>query len=211
MLKHRGKSEAGRKVDSTVVFTVFVDNLPYSLDPKGLFNLFGKFGVVKDVFIPQKRRRITNTRFGFVRYSCEVAAKVAVQKAHGLWVDDKKLGVKFAEFERIREKEQTHLQPSKQPNHRVQVRRGPNPFMSKKSFMEVAQGTKEGSCGSVTVKAKEYGNGWLYDSVVVRLKVNYVNISLRIALEERGIEGIEVRKGKGRGVVLSFKSNEEME
>ncbi|KAL7162427.1 hypothetical protein ACSBR2_042838 [Camellia fascicularis] len=80
------------------------------MDPKGLFNLFEKFGVIKDIFIPQKRRRNTNTRFGFVRYSCEVVAKVAVQKAHGLWVDDKKLFVKFAAFERNREQGQFHFQ-----------------------------------------------------------------------------------------------------
>ncbi|XP_028095427.1 uncharacterized protein LOC114295404 [Camellia sinensis] len=64
------------------------------MDPKGLFNLFKKFGVVNDVFIPHKRRRITASRFGFVRFSCQVAANVAMQKANGLWVDGKvvKLG-----------------------------------------------------------------------------------------------------------------------
>ncbi|KAL7253409.1 hypothetical protein ACSBR1_007862 [Camellia fascicularis] len=78
--------------------TVFVDNLPESIDPKGLFTLFNKFLVVKDVFIPNKRRRISNTRFGFVRYDCIVAATVAIQKANGLWVDDRALKVKEAEF-----------------------------------------------------------------------------------------------------------------
>ncbi|KAL7168367.1 hypothetical protein ACSBR2_038748 [Camellia fascicularis] len=96
----RGRERAGpwRSRESAGVFTVFVDNLPASLNPKGLFNLFIKFGVVKDVFIPQKRRRITNTRFGLVRFNCYVAAKIAVQKANGLWVDDRPLQVKLAEF-----------------------------------------------------------------------------------------------------------------
>ncbi|KAL7260647.1 hypothetical protein ACSBR1_006334 [Camellia fascicularis] len=105
MVKQRGKQEARRSVGSAIVFTVFVDNRPSSMDTKGLFNLFGKFGVVNDIFIPQKRRRNTNTRFGFIRYSCEVAANVAVQKANGLWVDDKKLFVKFTAFDRSREQE----------------------------------------------------------------------------------------------------------
>ncbi|XP_028105769.1 serine/arginine-rich splicing factor SC35-like [Camellia sinensis] len=78
--------------------TVFVDNLPDSFDPKGLFSLFNNFGVVRDVFIPNKRRRISSTRFGFVRYDCRVAANVAIQRANGLWVEDRALKVKEADF-----------------------------------------------------------------------------------------------------------------
>ncbi|KAL7261128.1 hypothetical protein ACSBR1_006719 [Camellia fascicularis] len=80
------------------MITVFVDNLPESIDPKGLFTLFNKFGVVKDVFIPNKMRKTFNTRFGFVRYDYTVAAAVAIQKANGLWVDDRALKVKEADF-----------------------------------------------------------------------------------------------------------------
>ncbi|KAL7245687.1 hypothetical protein ACSBR2_000922 [Camellia fascicularis] len=56
------------------VITVFVDNLPDFLDPKGLYTLFTKFGVVKDVFIPFKRRKATRSRFGFVCYDYPIAA-----------------------------------------------------------------------------------------------------------------------------------------
>ncbi|KAL7204776.1 hypothetical protein ACSBR2_017813 [Camellia fascicularis] len=73
------------------MYTLFVDNLPDSMEPRSMFDLFIKFGVVKDVFIPQKRRKTTNTRFGFVRFDCPVAASIAEQKANGLWVDDKAL------------------------------------------------------------------------------------------------------------------------
>ncbi|CAL5332308.1 unnamed protein product [Camellia sinensis] len=65
---------------------------------KMLGEIFRKFGVVKDVYIPLKRRRVRHTRFAFVRYDCEVAAEVAVQKANGIWVDDKKLVVKYADY-----------------------------------------------------------------------------------------------------------------
>ncbi|KAL7194494.1 hypothetical protein ACSBR1_034842 [Camellia fascicularis] len=98
IVRAKGSSRSWRLRGSAGVFTVFVDNLPASLNPKGLFNLFTKLGVVKDVFIPQKRRRVTNTRFGFVRFDCFVAAKIAVQKANDLWVDDRPLQVKHAEF-----------------------------------------------------------------------------------------------------------------
>ncbi|KAL7264608.1 hypothetical protein ACSBR1_002547 [Camellia fascicularis] len=82
------------------LFTIFVDNLPWSMSPKELFSLFMKFGVVKDVFIPNKMRKLTKSRFGFARFNCPVATDVAIQKANGLWCDDKGLRVKKAEFEK---------------------------------------------------------------------------------------------------------------
>ncbi|KAL7208701.1 hypothetical protein ACSBR1_030437 [Camellia fascicularis] len=76
------------------MFTVFVDNLPESMDLRGLFKLFN-YGVVKDVFIPKKKR---GTRFGFVWYDCLVATSMAIQKAEGLWCDDKELKVRIAAY-----------------------------------------------------------------------------------------------------------------
>ncbi|GMP36200.1 hypothetical protein CsSME_00008404 [Camellia sinensis var. sinensis] len=78
--------------------TVFVDNLSESMVSRSLFNLFSSYGVVKDVFIPNKRRKTTGSRFGFVRYDCSTAARVAVQKADGIWCVDKSLKVRLAEF-----------------------------------------------------------------------------------------------------------------
>ncbi|KAL7203988.1 hypothetical protein ACSBR2_017116 [Camellia fascicularis] len=191
VVKQRGKQEARRSVGSAVVFTVFVDNLPNSMDTKGLFNLFGKFEVVKDIFILQKRRKNTNKRFGFVRYSCDVAANVAVQKANGLWVDDKKLFVTFAAFDKSREQGKFY---AKKPQHlypREEVRKGSDHFTSKNTFADVVRGIHVMDRASIIVKAEEYGNGWLYDSVLVRLKVRYVNISLKFELNVRGIDGFE--------------------
>ncbi|KAL7202234.1 hypothetical protein ACSBR1_033830 [Camellia fascicularis] len=45
---------------------------------KGLYSIFVNYGVVMDVFIPNKRRKLTRSRFGFVRYNCSIAAAVAV-------------------------------------------------------------------------------------------------------------------------------------
>ncbi|KAL7235706.1 hypothetical protein ACSBR1_019072 [Camellia fascicularis] len=81
------------------------------MDPKTLFKLFTKFGTLKDVFIPQKRRKFTNTRFGFVRYVCLVAVKVAVTKANGLWVEDREIQVKMAEYDRFKDGAQNRNQP----------------------------------------------------------------------------------------------------
>ncbi|GMP41887.1 hypothetical protein CsSME_00011832 [Camellia sinensis var. sinensis] len=82
------------------LITIFVDNIPESMDPKGLFTLLCKFGIVKDVFIPGKRRQATRSRFGFVRYNCEVAAEIAIQKANGPWCDNRALMLKKAEYQK---------------------------------------------------------------------------------------------------------------
>ncbi|KAL7228990.1 hypothetical protein ACSBR2_007647 [Camellia fascicularis] len=81
------------------------------MDTKSLFKLFTKFGIVKDVFIPSKRRKVTNSRFGFVRFDCHVAADVAIQKANGLLVDDMVLEVKNATYDRRNREEQSRRKP----------------------------------------------------------------------------------------------------
>ncbi|KAL7242926.1 hypothetical protein ACSBR1_015348 [Camellia fascicularis] len=57
-----------------LICILFVDDLSEGMNPKGLFVLFSNFGVVKDVFIPNKRRRGTSSRSGFVRDDCPIAA-----------------------------------------------------------------------------------------------------------------------------------------
>ncbi|XP_028063416.1 uncharacterized protein LOC114266695 [Camellia sinensis] len=93
VVRQRGRQGIWRNEGSAGVFTIFVNNIPNSVIPKGFYNLFTKFGVLKDVFMPQKKIRVINTRFGFVRFDCCVAAKIVVEKANGLWVDDKAIEV----------------------------------------------------------------------------------------------------------------------
>ncbi|KAL7180444.1 hypothetical protein ACSBR1_043613 [Camellia fascicularis] len=80
----RRKEGSNIGVQNDGLFTILVDNIPES--------------IVKDVFIPAKRRIVTGTKFGFVRFDCSVAKNLAVQKANGLWVEDKELKVKNAMF-----------------------------------------------------------------------------------------------------------------
>ncbi|GAB2274123.1 Serine arginine-rich splicing factor 2 [Dionaea muscipula] len=65
--------------------------------------MFSKFGVVKDVFIPKKRSK-SGKRFGFVRYDSRIAADAAIQKTNGLWIHNKELKVKMAEYSRDMER-----------------------------------------------------------------------------------------------------------
>ncbi|XP_028115972.1 uncharacterized protein LOC114313753 [Camellia sinensis] len=131
------------------------------MEPKGLSNLFMKFGVVKDVFIPHKRRQVTQSRFGFVRFSCEVVAKVALQNANGLWVDGKVLLVKNTDFGRERKVDGLmQSQPRNQivqRSHQAKDRKAENQFMGQRTFVDTVKGSN--TVGEVaTIKVAEIGN-----------------------------------------------------
>ncbi|THG19316.1 hypothetical protein TEA_028515 [Camellia sinensis var. sinensis] len=186
VVRQRGMQERRRHGGCRDVFTIFVDNLPTLVSPKRLYTLFNKFGVVQDVFIPYKRRRTTNTRFGFVRFDCLVAATIAVQKANGLWMDDKAIEVKHANLG----KEKLEGVVSTKP--------------------EAVRGKPCVARENITLKAEEIGNGWLYESVVVRLKESYATVNLKKEIEAIEVEDVLVRESGGRGVVITFRSKEEM-
>ncbi|KAL7191434.1 hypothetical protein ACSBR2_023502 [Camellia fascicularis] len=215
VVRQRGGQGRGMTEGSIRYFTIFVDNIPNSVNLKGLHKLFTKFGVVKDVFISQKRRKITNTRFGFVRFDYSVAATVAVQKTDGLWVDDKAIQVKHADYGKEKAGSKgligpMSLQAPRQFGYQREGRSGVEGFKDQRSYAETVIGKTSDGKGSNTIKAEEIGNGWLYESVVVRLKGNYAKVNLKKELEAIRIEDVLVRESGGRDVVLTFKSNEEM-
>ncbi|GAB2266982.1 Serine arginine-rich splicing factor 2 [Dionaea muscipula] len=81
------------------MISLYVEDIPDSYANGDLHRLFSMFGVVKDVFIPRKISKM-GKRFGFVRYDCLVSVEVAIQKVHGVWIQDKELKVKIADFVR---------------------------------------------------------------------------------------------------------------
>ncbi|XP_028106494.1 probable splicing factor, arginine/serine-rich 4 [Camellia sinensis] len=103
--KRRMGLQTGRSRMNDLV-SLFVDEVPEAMTPSDLFNLFSKFGVVKDVFIPLKIRKTTRSRFGFVRYDCKVAAEVVVRKTDGLWCHNRALRVKMAEHSKCNQSRQ---------------------------------------------------------------------------------------------------------
>ncbi|KAL7184005.1 hypothetical protein ACSBR2_026222 [Camellia fascicularis] len=130
------------------------------MEPRSMFDLFIKFGVVKDVFIPQKRRKTTNTRFGFVRFDYPVAASIAEQKANGLWVDDKALIVQSAAYG----KEKGDRWRLKQVQWRqTEARRPPgtnapkrwNQGLDGRSYVEVTKGVKLRGHSTSTIRVEE--------------------------------------------------------
>ncbi|GAB2271566.1 hypothetical protein Dimus_006399 [Dionaea muscipula] len=67
------------------------------MNPEELFNLFSKYGVVFDVFIPKKRNK-SGKRFGFIRYRCTVSAEMAILKLNGVWFGKGAMKVKVADY-----------------------------------------------------------------------------------------------------------------
>lgn len=82
--------------DRSGLFSLFVDNLPEDVGLIWFRKFFSQYGVVKDAYIPCKRSKVTNRKFGFVRYDCATSAEVAISKANGFWIEDRMLFVKKA-------------------------------------------------------------------------------------------------------------------
>ncbi|GAB2275811.1 RNA recognition motif-containing protein [Dionaea muscipula] len=100
---YRGRMTTVVHLSQRRMVTIFVEDLPDRMDQWAFQKMFTKFGVVKDAYIPRKMSK-AGKRFGFIRYDCMVAAKVAILKTTGLWIDDKELMVKMADFDKSKEK-----------------------------------------------------------------------------------------------------------
>ena len=98
-LDDRNERKGMRKPE--VVFTVFVENLPEEMDFGWLHQLFGRYGKVKDAFIPKKRSAKNGVRFGFVRFGRRDEAAEAVRRMNGICIRGCELKVKMAEYNRV--------------------------------------------------------------------------------------------------------------
>lgn len=91
--------------------------------------------------------------------------------------------------------------------------KGTIPYIGHKSFAEVLQGatTMAAVKASMTIKANEGGHGWFYESVIIRLNSDFSINSIKSALKDNGLAQVVVRQGGGRDVILTFKSQEELQ
>lgn len=174
------------------------------MNAQSLFKLFTKFGIVKDVFIPLKRRIVTKSRFGFVRFDCPVIADIAIQKANGLLVGDMVLEVKNAKYARGNRDEQSkRLSQSTRRFFTTTSIKGKASYADQRSFAEVLKEEPPTAASNVsmTIKVDEVGYGWLYDSVIIRLNAKYSTHDIGNALKANGLDQVLVRQGGGCDVV----------
>ncbi|KAL7225716.1 hypothetical protein ACSBR1_020970 [Camellia fascicularis] len=156
--KHDGQGNKNKGLEDAI-HTVFVDDLPKSMDPKGLYALFTKFEVVRDVFIPNKRRKMSRLRFGFVHYSCPVEARMVVQKANGLWCDNRILKVKVAEFVKGKEVRQGPSEISVGRRGVGSTSWAPVAVQGRKSYAQVVSGRGLVANTSITVSVSKILKG----------------------------------------------------
>lgn len=167
--KHSGQGNQNKGIEFGI-HTIFVDDIPESMDPKGLYAVFSNFGVVRDMFIPKKRRKMTRSRFGFVWYDCPVAAKMAVQKAHGLWCDNRALKVKVADFGKGNAVKQRSGVAKIGRRNVGSSNEALGMAQERKTYAQVVSGRGLLANPRPTINAFEVGNDWLYNSAIVRLK-----------------------------------------
>ncbi|KAL7193693.1 hypothetical protein ACSBR2_025331 [Camellia fascicularis] len=196
--KHGGQGFRNNAMENEI-HTIFVDNLLDSMNPKGLYEVFTNFGIVRDVFIPNKRRKMTRSRFSFVRYACPVAANMAVQKAHAILCDNRALKVKEIDFVQGKEEKE---RPLNVPGRRRDI--GSTSRVPNMSYAQALSGRGLVTSASITLNAFEEENGWLYDNVIIRLKPPNSTVEFKKELKTRGMRDIQVRDGGGRDIVLTF-------
>ncbi|KAI8562176.1 hypothetical protein RHMOL_Rhmol03G0014500 [Rhododendron molle] len=83
------------------LLTVYVDNLPKSMDVGWHRQLFIPFGRVEDVYMPSKRSSSYNTKFGFVRFKRREEAINAIEDLNGAVIRDYSIVVQFAKYLKV--------------------------------------------------------------------------------------------------------------
>ncbi|GMP52262.1 hypothetical protein CsSME_00018159 [Camellia sinensis var. sinensis] len=132
-------------------FSIFIDNLPEQTYSWWLRRVFHRCGTIVDAFIPFKRRRFSNSKFGFVRYLKEEEADEAVRSFNGVWWRGHLLVVKRATIlsgkRLIWKKKKSHL---------------PHPLSPEDQSLYSLEGVEVNPDGSsFTVNAEEIDDSWV--------------------------------------------------
>lgn len=61
MVRRYGGKEVWNRREIADIHSVFVDNKPEAMGAKGLYSIFVNYGVVMDVFILNKRRKMARS------------------------------------------------------------------------------------------------------------------------------------------------------
>ncbi|GAB2268732.1 hypothetical protein Dimus_003680 [Dionaea muscipula] len=213
--------------------TIYVGNIPHMMERDWLRQIFQKFGNVRDIFIPRKRAKRTNVRFGFVKFKSYKEARTTIQEMHLVQVNQHQLIVKFAAFERRNnrfrakrgendevqknmrwvpvtrgvEKEQTGGK-AKVTNQRRGVLGVKRP--EHKSFAAIVreEGVDHGS--TPMIRGESLGNGWLYRSVVATFN-NYRSSSYLYEsfVKEEG-SNVDIKRMDNKQILITFGSTLQM-
>ncbi|KAK9292523.1 hypothetical protein L1049_020496 [Liquidambar formosana] len=198
------------------LITLFVDNLLERMDNRWLRNRFKWFGDVVDVFVPWKIRKGTHCRFGFLRFSREEDADLAIRKVNGTWCWKRRLLVKKAEYGRDHQKHPLEADVRRRYGH-YRSQKGPrylswqqNNVVNNVAGSAHTQEVKHQSHAIESIQALEVQEDWLRGCAVATM-IHFQSIAqLQEALITDGVLDINIRSLGGLLVLLEFQSEEIM-
>ncbi|CAO2825319.1 unnamed protein product [Amaranthus hypochondriacus] len=82
------------------LISLFIEGIPHESSIVDLRKLFEQYGKVRDIYISGKKRKNTESSFGFVRYENREEAKKAIAKVHNTKLHGHTLKVNFAKFQK---------------------------------------------------------------------------------------------------------------
>ncbi|XP_058111205.1 serine/arginine-rich splicing factor SC35-like [Magnolia sinica] len=87
----------GRKsISSKSLFSVFAANLTFDTTAEDLLRIFGRFGKIRDVFLPWNRQLHRSREFAFIRFYYEQDAHNAIQCLHERRIDGRVAHIAWA-------------------------------------------------------------------------------------------------------------------
>ncbi|KAH7845546.1 hypothetical protein Vadar_003376 [Vaccinium darrowii] len=220
----RNFSQAGSNgfLEGRNIYTVFVDNLSEDMDAEWLGQIFSKYGHIWDVFIPKKKSKGFNSKFGFVRYGSMAEAKVAISELNGIFIREKKMFAKLASYSgskgfvgngmvrnsKVDQGGVKHLDIGKKvcrgdPYAGPIIRSG-----NGLSYADVVVGKPKATPKRINIQANP--NEWLSRSVVAKLKSLGALESIKEAIHCEGVPEVDVRDMGGLWVVITLPSRDLM-
>lgn len=94
----RGTRGSSKETHSQNFPTIFVDHLPHQIRKIWLYNVFCRYGKIREIFIPNKRSKVKGQSLGFVRFYRRQEAALAVADSNNSRCWGFRLVVKFARF-----------------------------------------------------------------------------------------------------------------
>ncbi|KAH7839352.1 hypothetical protein Vadar_003088 [Vaccinium darrowii] len=153
-------AEAYRLSKGRNVVTIYVDNLSEDMDAAWLGQIFSKYGCVLDAFIPKKRSRGFNSKFGFVRFGSLREAEEAISSMNGMIIRDKEMLAKVATFSSAKDYGENEKKEVFRKTDKDKEEKGgflkPEPFFHNgqgMSYAEAVSGSKSNGPRRISIEA----------------------------------------------------------
>lgn len=206
--------------------TLFVDNLPVAIRKIRIFNLFSKFGRIRDIFIPNKKSKATNQQFGFVRFFNKLDASSAIASTNGSWLWGQKLIVHIAKYGAgtLKKSRDHHHSDTAHGNYPFQQKLRKWIYRVKNSNTEPSHThfSHDNSKGVFTGAGKSNilhnikrkliqptGNGWLFRSAVAKIRKLVSPKDLEKIFFMEGMPVVLVKAMGRRYVLITFPNSED--